>query len=152
MAVDLSKKDMISVNPYFNFMGKSEEAMNFYKSVLGGEFTLFHRFGELPGGDKFVPEEQNKMMHISLTTPKGHVFMATDALASMDQHIVAGNNCRVTVHTESEQETTQLFNGLSAGGKVEMPLNKTFWGAFCGMFTDRFGIQWMINYTYPTAK
>lgn len=133
-------------------MGNSEEAMSFYKSVLGGEFTLFHRFGDIPGGEKFLPEEQKMIMHITLTAPKGLVFMATDALESMDQRIVAGNNCRITIHAESENETKKIFNGLSAGGKIEMPLNKTFWGAFCGMFTDKYGIQWMINYTYPLTK
>lgn len=143
---------MLSINPYFNFMGTSEEAMTFYKSVLGGEFTILQRYKDIPGGDKMPIEEQDKIIHISLVTPKGHVFMATDVLASMDQKITAGNNCRITIHTESENETKKLFNGLSAGGKIEMPLNKTFWGAFCGMFTDKYGIQWMLNYTYPANK
>ncbi|OQP47506.1 glyoxalase [Niastella yeongjuensis] len=143
---------MLSINPYFNFMGTSEEAMTFYKSVFGGEFTILQRYKDIPGSEKWPVEEQDKIIHISLVTPKGHVFMATDALESMDQKITAGNICRITIHTENETETKKLFNGLSAGGKIEMPLNKTFWGALCGMITDKYGIQWMLNYTYPTNK
>ncbi len=140
---------MLSMNPYFNFMGNTEEAMNFYKSIFGGEFTTFQRFKEVPGGDKMPPDEQDKIVHITLTTPKGHVFMATDALQSMEQKLTFGNNYHITIHTENEAETSKLFNGLSAGGKVEMPLNKTFWGAYCGMCADKFGVHWLINYTYP---
>ncbi len=140
---------MLSMNPYFNFMGNTEEAMNFYKSIFGGEFTTFQRFKEVPGGDKMPPDEQDKIVHITLTTPKGHVFMATDALQSMEQKLTFGNNYHITIHTENEAETAKLFNGLSAGGRVEMPLNKTFWGAYCGMCADKFGVQWLINYTYP---
>ena len=140
---------MINTNPYFNFQGNTEEAMNFYKSVFGGEFNIFQRFSDMPGFEKMPADEQGKMMHISLTTPKGLVFMATDALESMEQKVIFGNNCHIIIHTENEPETDKLFNGLSLGGKVEMPVNKTFWGAYCGMCRDRFGVQWMVNYTYP---
>jgi PhnB protein len=140
---------MLSTNPYFNFQGNTEDAMNYYKSVFGGEFTIFQRFGDMPGCEKMPPEDQKKIMHVSLTTPKGHIFMATDALESMEQKLVFGNNSHTIIHTESEAETDKLFNGLSLGGKVEMPVNKTFWGAYCGMCRDKFGVQWMVNYTYP---
>jgi PhnB protein len=140
---------MLGTNPYFNFMGTTEDAMNFYKSVFGGEFSVFQRFKDIPGGDKLPKNEQEKIVHISLQTPKGHLFMATDALESMEQKLTFGNNYHILIHTESEGETDKLFNGLSAGGKVEMPVNKTFWGACSGMCRDKFGIQWMINYTYP---
>jgi PhnB protein len=138
---------MININPYFNFMGNTEEAMNFYKSVFGGTFTTFQRFRDIPGGEKMAPDEQNKIIHITLTTPSGHVFMATDFLESMGQSLVAGNNCRITLHTESNDESNQIFERLSLGANIEMPMNNTFWGAYCGMLTDRFGIQWMINFT-----
>jgi PhnB protein len=141
---------MLSINPYFNFMGNTGEAMNFYQSVFGGEFTSFSRFSEMPGAEQMPAEEREKFIHITLTTPKGHVFMATDALASMEQKITFGNNYYVCLHTESEAETDKLFNGLSAGGTVEMPVNKTFWGAYCGMCRDRFGVQWMLTYSYNT--
>jgi PhnB protein len=140
---------MISTNPYFNFMGNTGEAMNFYKSVFGGEFTIYSKFSDIPGAEKMPKDEQDKFVHISLTTPKGHVFMATDALESMGQKLTFGDNYHVCIHTESEKETDSLFDGLSAGGKIEMPVNKTFWGAYCGMCRDKFGVQWMIMYTYP---
>ncbi len=140
---------MISTNPYFNFLGNAEEAMNFYKSVFGGEFTGFQRFNDMPGCEKMPPEEQSKMMHIALTTSGGQVFMATDALESMDHQLVFGNNSYTCLSAESEAETDRLFNSLSAGGKVESPVNKTFWGAYFGMCRDKFGVQWMVNYTYP---
>ncbi len=130
-------------------MGNTGEAMNFYKSAFGGEFTAYQRFKDMPGCEKMPAEEQEKFMHISLTTPDGIVFMATDALESMDQHLVFGNNYHVCIHTSSEAETDKLFNSLSADGKIEMPVNKTFWGAYCGMCRDKFGVQWMLTYTYP---
>jgi len=140
---------MISMNPYFNFQGNTGEAMNFYKSAFGGEFTIYQRFKDMPGCEKMPPEEQEMFMHISLVTPKGHVFMATDALDSMEQKLIFGNNYHINIQTENEAETDKLFNALSAGGKVEMPVNKTFWGAYCGMCRDKFGVQWMVNYIYP---
>ncbi len=140
---------MISTNPYFNFQGNTGDAMNFYKSVFGGEFTSYQRFKDMPGCEKMPPEEQEMFMHITLTTPQGHVFMATDVLESMEQKLNFGNNYYICLHTENEAETEKLFNGLSAGGKIEMPVNKTFWGAYCGMCCDKYGVQWLITYTYP---
>lgn len=136
------------MNPYFNFNGNSGEAMNFYKSAFGGEFTSYARFKDMPGCEQMPAEDQEKFMNIILNTPKGLVFMATDVLDSMEQKAIFGTNCYVCIHTESEAETDKLFNALSLGGKVEMPVNKTFWGAYCGMFRDKFGVQWMLNYSY----
>lgn len=140
---------MLSMNPYFNFQGNAGEAMNFYKMTLGGEFITYQRFRDMPGCEKMPAEEQDMFMHISLKTPGGLLLMATDALKSMEQNILFGNNNYVCVHTESEEETDRLFNHLSEGGKIEMPVNKTFWGAYCGMLRDKFGVQWLLNYTYP---
>ena len=139
---------MLHTNPYFNFQGNTGEAMNFYKSIFGGEFTIYQRFKDMPGCEKMPVAEQDMFMHISLTTPGGTVFMATDALKSMEQHLLFGNNNYVCIHTENEAETDKLFNGLSEGGKIEMPVNKTFWGAYMGMCRDKFGVQWMLSYTY----
>ena len=129
-------------------MGKTEEAMNFYKSILGGEFTIFGRFRDVPGSENMNPEDQKKIMHISLTTKNGTVIMATDSLESMGQQVNFGNNVHLCIQAESETEVDKLFAALSAGGKVEMPVNKTFWGAYFGMCQDKYGVQWMINYTY----
>jgi PhnB protein len=139
---------MLNINPYLNFMGNTEEAMNFYKSALGGEFTIFQRFKDTPGGEKMQAADQDKIIHISLQIANGITIMATDALESMGQSLIAGNNFHICIQAESEKEVDKMFNALSAGGKVEMPLNKTFWGSYFGMCRDKFGIQWMINYDY----
>ena len=139
---------MLNINAYLHFMGKTEEAMNFYKSILGGEFTIFGRFRDVPGSENMNPEDQKKIMHISLTTKNGTVIMATDSLESMGQQVAFGNNVHLCIQAESETEVDKLFATLSAGGKVEMPVNKTFWGAYFGMCQDKYGVQWMINYTY----
>ncbi|HEY5771232.1 MAG TPA: VOC family protein [Chitinophagaceae bacterium] len=139
---------MLNINAYLHFMGKTEEAMNFYRSILGGEFTVFGRFRDVPGAENMNPEDQKKIMHISLTTKNGTVIMATDSLESMGQQVSFGNNVHLCIQAESETEVDKLFAALSAGGKVEMPVNKTFWGAYFGMCQDKYGVQWMINYTY----
>jgi len=138
---------MLGINPYLNFTGNTEEAMKFYKSVLGGEFTIFQRFKDIPGGEKMSREDQEKFIHISLTINKHTTIMATDTIESMGQKLVAGNNFHICIQAESEAEADKFFGGLSKGGKVEMPMNKTFWGAYFGMCVDKFGVQWMINYT-----
>ncbi|MEP7322824.1 MAG: VOC family protein [Saprospiraceae bacterium] len=137
---------MINTTPYLHFMGNTEEAMNFYHQVLGGEFAVFQRFKEVPGGEKMSAEDQEKIIHASLVIGQGHTIMATDSLESMGHQLVVGNNFHICIHAESETEAERLFEGLSAGGAVEMPLNKTFWGAYFGMCKDRFGVQWMINF------
>ncbi|MFI5220123.1 MAG: VOC family protein [Bacteroidia bacterium] len=139
---------MATINPYLNFMGNTEEAFNFYKSVFGGEFTTFKRFKDTSEAEKMSANDGEKIMHISLPIGNGNVLMATDALESFGQKLITGTNFSISINTESEEETTKLFNALSAGGKIEMPLQKTFWGAFFGMFADKFGIQWMVNYDY----
>jgi PhnB protein len=141
---------MKTVNPYLNFPGTAEEAFNFYKSVFGGEFTTLQRFKDTPEGSRASASDANKIMHISLPLGKGNTLMATDAVESMGHSVTPGNNFHLTIDAESEAEANKLFSGLSAGGKVTMPMAKTFWGAYFGMATDKFGVQWMINYTLPS--
>jgi PhnB protein len=141
---------MKTVNPYLNFPGTAEEAFNFYKSVFGGEFTTVQRFKDTPEGSRASASDANKIMHISLPLGKGNTLMATDAVESMGHSVTPGNNFHLTIEAESEAEANKLFSGLSAGGKVTMPMAKTFWGAYFGMATDKFGVQWMINYTLPS--
>jgi len=138
---------MLKLNPYLHFMGNTEAAFNFYKSVFGGEFETFSRFKDVPGGEKMPAEDQEKLMHVSLPLGNGNTIMATDMLTSMGQTLVAGNNFHLVIEVESEKEVDRLFGKLSAEGKVEMPPNKTFWGAYFGMCRDQFEIQWMITYT-----
>ena len=139
---------MATVNPYLNFNGNTEEAFNFYKSVFGGEFITVQRFKDTPEADKIPEADRDKIMHIALPIGKGTILMATDALESMGHPLTVGNNFYMSVNANSEKEADKLFKALSAGGRVIIPIEKAFWGAYFGMFTDKFGIQWMINYDY----
>ncbi len=143
---------MLTLNPYLNFMGTTEAAFNFYKSVFGGKFATFQRFKDVPGGEKMSAEDQEKIMHVSLPIGAGTLLMGTDALESMGQSLTAGNNFYLSVSPESESHADELFNKLSEGGQVTMPLDKAFWGAYFGMVVDQFGIQWMINYDLTQAQ
>ncbi|MGI9056152.1 MAG: VOC family protein [Pyrinomonadaceae bacterium] len=142
---------MATINPYLNFNGNTEEAFSFYKSIFGGEFAMVMRFGETPGCDEMPLTEgdKEKIMHIALPIGNGDVLMATDALESMGQKLVKGNNFSISINTESKEEADRLFSGLSEGGKVEMLLGDAFWGSYFGMFEDKFGIRWMVNFDYP---
>ena len=137
---------MATINTYLNFNGNCEDAFNFYKSVFGGEFTYIGRFGEMPEGDGYtVPEaDKNKIMHICL--PIGNtILMGSDTGGDWAPTFVQGNNFSVSISPENKEEADKLFNGLSAGGHVTMPMEETFWGAYFGMLTDKFGINWMVN-------
>ncbi len=143
---------MATMNPYINLPGTTEEAFNFYKEAFGGEFSAIQRFGETPVADKLASEEKNKLMHIALPIGKGNVLMGTDALESMGHKLTFGNNYNISIEAESKEEAKKLFDKLSVGGKVETPIHDEFWGAYFGMFADKFGVRWMINYTYPKEK
>ncbi len=141
---------MMQLVPYLNFMGNTEEAMNFYKSVFGGEFMTFQRFSDVPGtADNLPDNEKNKMMHVALKINDSITLMATDMLASVGHQLNIGNQISLSLNAESKEEADKIFNGLSVDGKVEMPIEDTFWGAYFGMWEDKFGIKWMINYDYP---
>ena len=130
------------------FDGKAEEAFNFYKSILGGEFTTFERYRDSPEPDYIAPADQDKIMHISLHVGDKITLMASDSLEHRGKSVTSGNNIHLSLNLESQEKATLIFNGLSAGGKIELPLEKTYWGAFFGMLKDKFGIHWMINYHY----
>lgn len=145
---------MAIINPYLNFNGTTEEAFNFYRSVFGGEFTILQRFKDvpdLPGADQMSESDLDKIMHVSLPIGDKNVLMATDALESMGQKLVEGNNYSISIDPESEEEARRLFEGLSVGGEIEMPLEDQFWGALFGMVKDKFGIRWMVNFQRPQA-
>jgi PhnB protein len=137
---------MAKMNPYLNFDGTAYEAFTFYKSVFGGEFPAVHKIGEAPGTENLPENEKNRIMHISLPIDGHTVLMASDTMPSMGHKFIEGNNVSLSLHPESREEAERLFNGLSAGGEVEMPLEDTFWGAYYGSFKDKFGIRWMVNY------
>ena len=140
---------MATLNPYLNFKGNTEEAFNFYKSVFGGEFITLQRFKDTPESGRVSENEKDKIMHVSLEVSKGYILMGTDALESMGHKIHTGDNISLSLSAESEEEAIKIFNGLAEGGTNQMPLQKTFWGAFFGMLKDKFGIQWMVSYDYP---
>lgn len=139
---------MAQINPYLTFNGTCEQAFEFYKSVFGGEYPYIGRFKDMPSDVPMSEEIGNQIMHVSLPISKETQLLGCDSNPAFGSCNM-GNNIAISINTESEEEATKLFNGLSAGGKVTMPLEKTFWNAFFGMFEDKFGIQWMINYDYP---
>lgn len=142
---------MKAFNPYLNFNGNTEEAFNFYKSVFGGDFAMLMRFRDAPGLENIPEELRDKIMHIALPVGNGTMLMATDSLESLGQKLVQGNNHYFMISSDSKEEADMLFQKLSVNGKVEMPLQDTFWGDYYGSFTDQFSIQWMINFSYPKA-
>lgn len=143
---------MTKLTTYLNFAGNTEEAFNFYKSVFGGEFATVVRFKDMPIEGVNIPEEdRNKIMHISLPISRDNMLMASDALESLGQKLVQGNNVYISVHPESKEEADRIFNALSEGGTIEMPIADQPWGDYYGSFKDKFGVQWMVNYAYPRA-
>jgi PhnB protein len=135
---------MIVINPYLNFLGNTEEAFNFYKSVFGGEFAVLQRFKDTPAAGDVSPADLDKIMHIALPLSKTNVLMGTDAIESMGA-LTMGNNISLSVIAETDEEAEKLFNALAAGGQVTMPIAKMFWGDYFGMLTDKFGIKWMVS-------
>lgn len=142
---------MATFNPYLNFNGNTEEAFNFYRSVFGGEFAMVMRFRDAPGCENMPPEALDKIMHIALPVGNGNMLMGTDSLESLGQKLVQGNNHYFMLSVSGREEADDIFARLSVGGKIEMPLQETFWGSYYGSFTDQFGIQWMIDYELPKA-
>ncbi len=144
---------MVKLNVYLNFAGISEEAFKFYKSVFGGEFTSFVRFKDMPMPGSKIPEKDlNKMMHIGLPIGKDDVLMASDTLESLGQKTVQGNSVYLSIHPDTKQEADKLFQALSAGGLIEMPLANQVWGDYYGSFKDKFGVMWMVDFAYPKPE
>lgn len=145
---------MATVNVYLTFNGNCKEAFDFYRSVFGGDYPYVGTFGEMPPAEgKTMPEaDKDKIMHISLPISQETILMGSDTGGEWAAHFNQGNNVALSVNTESRAEAEKLFNGLSAGGQVTMPLADTFWGAYFGMWTDKFGINWMVNYDDPAKK
>ena len=138
---------MAQINPYIHFNGNAEEAFTFYKSVFGGEFAMISRFKDMSIPESPISEnEANKIMHIALPIGKSSVLMGSDTPEFMGKHNENENRSKISISTESKEEADQLFKGLSAGGKVEMPIADSPWGSYFGMFRDKYGIEWMVDY------
>jgi len=138
---------MTTINPYLIFNGSCEAAFLFYQSVFGGEFPYIGKFKDMPAGDntpELSEEEGNRIMHVSL--PIGQTVLMGSDSNSASGDVVFGGNMSISINVESKDEADRIFNGLSAGGNAYMPMSDTFWGAYFGMFTDKFGINWMVNF------
>ena len=144
----------MKIHPYLNFEGKTEAAFRFYEKVLGGTLTEFYRFGAMPmeGGPELTPEQKNYVMHVGLQLPEGQMIMASDMIPGMGPARVEGNNFSISVHPESRQDADRIFNALAEGGAITMPIADQFWGDYYGSVTDRFGMNWMVNYTDPSKR
>lgn len=137
---------MALINPHINFNGNAEEAFNFYKSVFGGEFAKVMRFKDLESADFEVSEkEAHKIMHIALPIGK-NVLMGNDVPEILGKTNENENRSKIAISTESKEEADKLFIGLSAGGQIEMPISDSPWGSYFGMFRDKYGIEWMVDY------
>ena len=137
---------MAQINPYINFNGNAEEAFIFYKSVFGGEFGKIIRFKDLSGPEFQVSEkEADKIMYIAL--PIGDtILMANDVPEILGRTNENENRSKISVSTESKAEADKIFTGLSAGGQIEMPIDDSPWGTYFGMFRDKYGIEWMVEF------
>ncbi|MFN3300467.1 MAG: VOC family protein [Sediminibacterium sp.] len=137
---------MASINPHINFNGNAEEAFTFYQTVFGGEFATIMRFKDLASEEFVVAEnEANKIMHISL--PIGNsVLMGNDVPQVLGRTNENENRSKIVISAESKEEADKLFNGLSVGGQIEMPISNSPWGSYFGMFRDKYGIEWMIDF------
>ena len=137
---------MATINPYINFNGNAEEAFTFYKSVFGGEFTTVARFKELATPEFQVSEsEANKIYHIALPIGE-NTLMGNDVPESMGRTNENENRSKISINCQSKEEANKLFNGLSVGGKVEFPIGDSPWGSYFGMFRDKYGIEWMVDF------
>ncbi|SDC16264.1 VOC family protein [Niabella drilacis] len=137
---------MAVINPHINFNGNAEEAFNFYKSVFGGAFAKVIRFKDLSSAGFPVAEhEANKIMHIALPIGQ-NMLMANDVPEVLGRTNENENRSKISINAASKEEADRLFNGLSAGGQIEMPIADSPWGSYFGMFRDKYGIEWMVEY------
>ena len=143
----------MQLNHHLNFQGETEAAFNFYKSVFGGEFSNLTRYGEMPseGSVTLSEADKNLILHVSLPINEYTELMASDTndqfCAQTNSPFTKGNNYYISINLNANEqaEAQRLFEALSVNGQIEIPLEKTFWGALYGAFTDQFGIKWMIN-------
>ena len=145
---------MERVSTYLNFMGNTEEAFNFYRSVFGTEFLgPILRMGDSnPDAESLSSAERQMVMHMELPILSGHILMATDMLESMGHNLQVGNNTTIVLEPDSREETQRLYDALSEGSTEFAPLADMFWGATWGTCLDRFGVRWMFNYMPPSGE
>lgn len=140
----------MSLNPYLSFDGQCRAAFELYRSVFGGAFTEFQTYAEAPAEMPVADAERDRVMHVSLPVGDG-ILMGCDRVAGAGMPHVVGNNVTIAIVGRSRAHCDEVCRGLSEGGSVTMPLQETFWGAYFGSWTDRFGINWIVNYTLPAS-
>lgn len=137
---------MAQINPYINFNGNTEEAFNFYKSVFGGEFEMIIRFKDMPNPEIPISEnEADKIMHIALPIGK-NVLMGNDVPEFMGKVNENENRSKIAVSAESKEEANNIFNKLSEEGNIEVQIAESPWGSYFGMFRDKYGIEWTVDF------
>lgn len=137
---------MALINPHINFNGNTEEAFNFYKSVFGGEFAQIIRFKDMASPEQQIAEDEaHLIMHIALPIGK-NVLMGNDVPPSMGRVNENENRSKIAIGAASREEADRLYIGLSEGGAVEVPIGDSPWGTYFGMFRDKYGIEWMVDY------
>jgi len=140
---------MTTLNPYLYFNGNCEEAFNFYKSVFNSEFKYLGRYQDIPTAErKLFSDQDDKIMHVSLPISNETTLMGADN-AELFNHAVSTTNFSLSINTDNQEEADRLFQGLSEGGKIKLPMNETFWGSYYGIVTDKFGINWKISFEPP---
>lgn len=138
---------MAKFHHYLNFNGNTEEAFQFYQSIFGGEFEGgIMRFKDMPMDQPISEADGNKVMHIGLALGDGLYLMGTDCLESLDQKAVFGTNTYICIGPDTEEQARTWFTALAVGGKISMPLENMPWGALYGDLTDKYGVQWMVNF------
>jgi PhnB protein len=139
---------MATLNTWINFNGNAQEAFAFYKSVFGGEFTKVVRFKDIASEQFPVPEkEENKIMYIALPIGNNTLLIANDVPEVLGRVNERENRSKILVRAESKEEADKIFNGLSAGGEVEGAMGDSPWGSYAGMFRDKYGIEWIIEFS-----
>ncbi len=137
---------MALINPNINFNGNAEEAFHFYQAAFGGEFTKIIRFSEFATPEfPMSPNEENKIMHIALQIGN-NVLMGNDVPEFMGKTNERENRSKISISAESKEEADKLYHALSEGGEIEMPITDSPWGSYFGMFRDKYGIEWMVDY------
>lgn len=145
---------MANLNPYLTFPGNCEEAFSFYKSVFGQEYLHFGRYSEIPSDEEMmIPEDKmNKILHIALPVGKETILMGSDSGDEWNAEVVPGNNVSLSISTESREDADRIFDILSKEGKIIMQIGDVFWGSYYGICTDKFGVNWMVNFNEQEVK
>lgn len=138
----------MQINPYLNFAGNAKEAFDFYHSILGGEL-FFQPMSALPDAPPPSADEAQRTLHVCLNYGQGQMLMGSDCAMDQDESLVKGNNNYISLTVDSREEADKIFNGLSEGGQIEMPMADMFWGDYFGSLQDKYGVQWMISYPLP---